>query len=846
MSETTEQATSSVHRHIIERPRLMRLLDETPARVIMLVAPAGYGKTTLARQWLANRPHAWLQANESSSDVVALAVDLAKALAMLGSEMNRHLLERVRTLGDPRRDLRTLAELQAEALGPWPEGCWAAIDDYDYVTRSDVTEEYVRLLLEATDMRLLVASRVNPRWATARARLYGDFYVVDRADLAMRVTETRAVLQAAPETRVSQILSLADGWPALIGLASLTDLDVHSAADLSSTLFDYFADELFHRGSRSLQTALPQLALAPHITPDLAASIFGPRKGPELLREAKEIGFFSATAADLRLHPLLKRFLLTKLERDAGDEVAHRLIEFFLARSEWDDAFELIRQQREIAALVELCVVAHSSMLSSGRATTLDSWLELAAELGAVSPVFDLIRADLALRDGKVEHASRLAQRVIDSDQANDYRSRALIVAGRSAHLNNRETDALAFFQASALCAQTDQERHEATWGCLLSAEAYEDDEDLTDVLNQFLAQRPDGADDVIRAANARIIVAFVRGDIEGALDLALDALPALDHTHDPLIRTSFLNNLSHALSLQARYVEGGSLADRLVADAHHARLDFVLPHAYVAKAVALIGTRSYADAEGTLKEAERLASDMGDRHNMLDARTVRAKLLITVRDYSQALGLLADIDDAATVTSTMRAEMLATRGLGHACVGHLEDANVSLAHAERLSSFPEIRSLVACARTVLRLRQTSDPNQAFKELAVALELSILDPIVLICRAFPELIRTASAVGGLPQAVIGVVSGESQRSGSAFPAGGLTRRETDVLKLISLGYTNREIARELFIAEVTAKVHVRNIIRKLGVRSRTEAAIVAIRGAADPDDTSRRPSLPRQ
>jgi DNA-binding NarL/FixJ family response regulator len=66
-----------------------------------------------------------------------------------------------------------------------------------------------------------------------------------------------------------------------------------------------------------------------------------------------------------------------------------------------------------------------------------------------------------------------------------------------------------------------------------------------------------------------------------------------------------------------------------------------------------------------------------------------------------------------------------------------------------------------------------------------------------------------------------------RRTGSI--EGRLTKREAEVLKLISLGYTNREIAGELFIAEVTAKVHVRNIIRKLGVRSRTEAAIAALR-----------------
>jgi DNA-binding CsgD family transcriptional regulator len=58
---------------------------------------------------------------------------------------------------------------------------------------------------------------------------------------------------------------------------------------------------------------------------------------------------------------------------------------------------------------------------------------------------------------------------------------------------------------------------------------------------------------------------------------------------------------------------------------------------------------------------------------------------------------------------------------------------------------------------------------------------------------------------------------------------GLTRRERDVLALLSIGRTNRQIAAELFIAESTAGVHVSNILGKLGVASRTEAAGIAAR-----------------
>jgi ATP/maltotriose-dependent transcriptional regulator MalT len=58
---------------------------------------------------------------------------------------------------------------------------------------------------------------------------------------------------------------------------------------------------------------------------------------------------------------------------------------------------------------------------------------------------------------------------------------------------------------------------------------------------------------------------------------------------------------------------------------------------------------------------------------------------------------------------------------------------------------------------------------------------------------------------------------------------GLTTREREVLKLVAEGLTNRRIAETLFISESTAGVHVSNILGKLGVASRTEAATTAAR-----------------
>jgi DNA-binding NarL/FixJ family response regulator len=55
----------------------------------------------------------------------------------------------------------------------------------------------------------------------------------------------------------------------------------------------------------------------------------------------------------------------------------------------------------------------------------------------------------------------------------------------------------------------------------------------------------------------------------------------------------------------------------------------------------------------------------------------------------------------------------------------------------------------------------------------------------------------------------------------------LTEREREVLRLVASGFSNREIAQTLFVAEGTVKNHVSNILAKMGVRDRTRAAIKA-------------------
>lgn len=120
-------------------------------------------------------------------------------------------------------------------------------------------------------------------------------------------------------------------------------------------------------------------------------------------------------------------------------------------------------------------------------------------------------------------------------------------------------------------------------------------------------------------------------------------------------------------------------------------------------------------------------------------------------------------------------------------------------------------------------------------------------PVALLSgTAPPEIARRAlkrGAAGFLPKtlapidmvaAVHDMLQGEIylpldflSRSGAPMSPVSLTRRETDVLHGIVEGKSNKEIARDLEIQEVTVKLHLKTLSRKLGARNRTHAAMLA-------------------
>src|SRR5215203_500834 len=309
MVELEEQGTLA-SRHIIERPRLTRLLDETTARVIMLVAPAGYGKTTLARQWLAKRPHVWCAARPGWADPAALGTEIIEAAegrVPIDSQLQKWLSAQ-RSEGDSAR----VADLLVDDLSAWPEEIWFVIDDYQLLTPD--AEWVVERIQTIPTLRLMLTSRRRPVWCRSRDILYGEIFEVETSMLKMNDAEAARVLRSVDEATAHDFIKLAAGWPAIIGLASFAGRGVvRHRGELPPELHDFVAQELFASVTTSARAGLAQLSLLPSISLDRAKQLLG-RDGESVVHEGTRVGFLTGERSGvIAIHPLLREFLRRKI-----------------------------------------------------------------------------------------------------------------------------------------------------------------------------------------------------------------------------------------------------------------------------------------------------------------------------------------------------------------------------------------------------------------------------------------------------------------------------------------------------------------------------------------------------
>jgi ATP/maltotriose-dependent transcriptional regulator MalT len=830
-------------RRVVHRSRVLSELEDISARTILLVAPAGYGKTTVIHQWLERSGGACLTITSAARDTPVLARELSAVLATIACVDPRRTetaLGAARTpLDQARAVARTILAQVTVSLDTW-----LVIDDYQLLSPGSGGVELIALLEASERFRVMIASRERPGWATSRRFVHLDIVEFGPPDLAL---DDQEVAELIPPTAQNAALCIqARGWPAVIALAAhsqTTNLSL-SSTSLAESLYDYFAEELYERAPRNVQRFLMEVALLPPLSPDDLLECL--TQAP--IMQALETGLVQRRADLIEVHPLARTFLLTKArKRSDVVELAQASIDLTLARHLWDEAFELIKEFALYANLERLLLLSFSSLIESGRIVTLETFGQYAAACSCVSQeILDLIAAEVALKDGAFDRALALGTSVAASMSDDDpLKARSLIVAGEAARLEHRLEDALRLHtQANRLAVRTN-DLNTSAWGRCLAA-LYLESETMQDIVLEFEALHNKRPEDRLRLFIARYIIARLeKGFCEVRVDEEL-AGALLAVTSDPWVRTGWRSMHGNSLMLQGRYEEARAALRLAIEDVDEFGLSFARPHIEWSLGATELGLRQFTRCEGLLRRVERAGAEGGDVHLQVNARVLRARLHLAQQDAGGAVR--ATTDEFRTHTSqAMYGEYLATRAVALAVMGERETAVETAARARGATNAVETRVLAASVDAIIALGTTRASRTCEALLATTAALGTWDGLVCAVRSERELLvelvkipEYRSQVHALllrsnDSALARSVGLDGRQSGHH---GVLSVREGEVLDLIRLGLKNREIAAILFIGTSTVKTHVDNILSKLGARTRAEAVARYAEIAAASGETS--------
>ena len=226
-------------------PLVNRLRGSAGASLVAVVAPAGYGKTTLLAQWAArdDRPFAWVSIDERDDDPVILLRHVAASLDRV-FPLDPRVLSALRS---PKSIWRTAMPRLASALSK-PRSPFVLVLDDAHLLQSHDSVEAVRVLAEQMlpGSALVTAGRMPPRLPFARFRSRGRLFELGTDELALSGREARLLLQGAGvelgDAEADELIRRTEGWAAGLYLAGLA---LQDAGRLQTTAESFGGDDRF-------------------------------------------------------------------------------------------------------------------------------------------------------------------------------------------------------------------------------------------------------------------------------------------------------------------------------------------------------------------------------------------------------------------------------------------------------------------------------------------------------------------------------------------------------------------------------------------------------------------------
>jgi LuxR family maltose regulon positive regulatory protein len=850
---------------LVSRPRLFARVDAGAKQLLTLVsAPAGAGKTTLLATWACSGnppgPVAWLSLDEGDNEPTRFWAYMLAALCRSGAVPAGGLL---RSLAPPQGGDEDFLPLLVSALAELPAPVMLVLDDLQDITDSAVLNGLAFLLHRAPpQLRLMLATRLDPPLPMQRLLVSGQLAEVRAADLAFTVAEVGDLLdgyeyrQRLSDDDLVMLQARTEGWAAGLRLAALSlqgQPDPHRfVAELAGddkSIADYLVGEVLERQPEELRSFLLRTCVVEELNGKLADALTGGRDGEWTLARLERANAFvmeiGSRRGTYRYHSLFATLLRYELRRKAPDrlvELHQRAARWYAARGE---AASAIRQTLEAGSwrdAADLMAEHGLGLILRGDAATLQDLLgRLPGDLVQEDPELALLgAAERILSDDPGTAIARL--RLADQREAlpEDRRGRyALLLAVLSAAQAWQTGDldralaagheALALQEPAGAVGAGDDERA-VTLANLGAAELWAGELDAAEVHlreGQAVARRAGLGSLQLACTSQLAVLHAVRGALDPAFRLGRDALKLAEQ---------------RGWSSSTR-VAGGYLA---LAWVHYHRDELVEASHHLERAAAVTGTHR--------------------QPSMLAVAILRAKLQHAWGDLTGSLATVASARQGLTGSrppAHLWRWLVLTEAELRSAAGQAQPASALL---EGLRESGPLRAWEATVVARLQLAE-GDPAGAATTVAPCLdgtapggflvapaEAWLLDSLARDTlgdreRAAASLERalTLAEQGGFRRSFLDAgaparsmlaryrqrvpaswsyldellqASTELARATTASPPAmidPLTERERIVLRYLPSLMTYEEIASDLYVSLNTVKSHAHGIFRKLGV-----------------------------
>ena len=398
--------------------------------IVLVVAPAGYGKTTLLAQWAARdvRPFAWVSVDERDEDPVVLLKHVAAAIDQVDS-LGAHVAEAFDTPGESIWDVivpRLSGEL-ASRTSPFV----LVLDNAD-VLESAESLAAIGVLIENIPhgSMIALAGRTYPRLPIAALRLAAPLLEFGSYELGLSRREAELLLRALgvepDEREIAGLLRRTEGWAAGLHLAALANQEVGEELDgpLDLTnitgdqryIADYFRAEYLSELTPDVLRFLRRTSVLEKMCAPLCNAMLGSKRSARELEAIEESNLFLVRLDQHRgwhrYHHLFRDLLQRELEEHEPDLVPvlnRRAAQWYEAHEDPESALFHAHAAGDIDDAARILSSIALEVHNSGRVAAVEGWLDLFDHEGRLDrhPAVAIQGSSIHAARGRAEEADR-------------------------------------------------------------------------------------------------------------------------------------------------------------------------------------------------------------------------------------------------------------------------------------------------------------------------------------------------------------------------------------------------------------------------------------------------------